>query len=121
MSVYPLAVIRTARRALRADGLYVCNLSDAAPFGMAKVVAATIGDVFDTVAVLVEPAVLRGRRSGNVVIAGTDSVLDLDALTRRATGGLVRAHVIAADELEQWVGGAQVATEQEQIPASGES
>jgi spermidine synthase len=121
MTVYPRDVLERARSKLRADGLYVCNISDAAPFAMAKVVAATLGEVFGSTALLIEPAVLRGRRSGNVVIAGTDGVLDVDALTRRAAGGLTRARVMADEELETFVGSAESASDVEEIPASGES
>lgn len=121
MALYPHNVIERARRALREDGLYVCNISDATPFAMAKVVAATIRAVFETVVVLVEPAVLRGRRTGNVVIAGTDGVLDIEALTRRAAGGLTRARVMADDDLDEFIGDAAAATVEAEIPKSGES
>jgi spermidine synthase len=120
-SVYPRDVLESARAKLRPDGLYICNISDAAPFAMAKVVAATIREVFETVALLVEPGVLRGRRTGNVVIAGTDGELDIDAVTRSAAAGVTRARVMADEDLEAFIGDATAATAEEEIPASGES
>jgi spermidine synthase len=121
MSVYPISALRAARAALQDEGLYVCNLSDARPFALAKTVVATLRAVFTDVVLLVEPAVLRGRRSGNFVLAATDLALDRATLGRLAAGGLVRARVLADGELDAFVGSAIAAYDQTQLPASGES
>ena len=120
-SVYPLPALRAAHAALQEEGLYVCNISDARPFALAKTVVATLRTVFADVVVLVEPAVLRGRRSGNLVLAASDLALDRADLARQAAGGLVRARVITDGELDDFVGSATVAQDQAQLPASGES
>jgi hypothetical protein len=106
---------------LSAGGLYLCNLSDAKPFALAKTVVATLRSIFDDVVLLVEPAVLRGRRSGNFVLAASDRPIDRGELVRRATGGVVRARVLADAELDTFVGDAAIAVEEAALPASGES
>jgi hypothetical protein len=45
------------------------------------------------VAVLADPGVLRGRRFGNVVLAGADRPFDLDELRRVTTRSVGRARV----------------------------
>jgi hypothetical protein len=120
-SVYPHDALASARAALRDDGLYVCNVSDAAPFGFARTVAATLRGLFAEVVVLVEPAVLRGRRSGNLVLAAADRGFDLAMLRRRAASGPLRASVLAGGDLAGFVGDATVAYSQAELPRSGES
>ena len=59
-------------RVLRPDGVYVANLADAAPFAFLGSQLATLRAAFGPgaeIRVLAEPAVLRGRRFGNTVIA----------------------------------------------------
>lgn len=119
--MFTSTVLRSAHRALRPDGLYVCNLSDAAPFALAKVVAATMGEVFSYVVLMAEPGVLRGRRSGNLVIAGADHALPVDELTRRGAANAVRFRVLASEALTAFVGSARPVTDGEELPASGES
>ena len=121
LSLYPQPALAAAREALRPGGLYVCNISDAKPFSLVKTVVATLRTLYADVVLLVEPPVLRGRRSGNVVIAATDRPLDRQELARRASGGLVRARVLADGELDAFVGDTPAALDEAGLPASGES
>jgi spermidine synthase len=121
MSVYPLPALQAAHAALQDDGLYVCNISDATPFALAKTVVATLRTVFSDVVLLVEPAVLRGRRSGNLVLAASDLALDRADLARQAASGLVRARVMVDEELDAFVGSTGAAYVESQLPPSGES
>jgi hypothetical protein len=77
--------------------------------------------VFGSVLLMAEPAVLRGRRSGNLVLVGTDGDLRVGDLTRRAAGGPVRVRVVAGDDLLEFVGDATPAVVETDLPASGES
>lgn len=52
---------RAARRALRDGGIYAANLADGAPFGFLRSQLATFAAVFEELALIAEPAVLRGR------------------------------------------------------------
>jgi spermidine synthase len=121
MSVYPQPVLARARTVLREDGLYVCNISDAAPFELARTVAGMLRELYGEVALMAEPGVLRGRRSGNFVLAATDGYLDVEELGRRAAGGVLRVHLMTDDELDEFIGSAEPAHDEEQLPRSGES
>jgi spermidine synthase len=117
--LFTLDALGTARSKLRRDGVYVCNLSDATPFALSKVVAAGVRETFASVVLLAEPPVFRGRRSGNLVIAGSDRELPVEQITRRAAGGVVRARVLAGDALNDFIGDAEPAAHD--LPMSGET
>jgi spermidine synthase len=117
--LFTLDALGMARSKLRRDGVYLCNLSDATPFALSKVVAAGIRETFASVVLLAEPPVLRGRRSGNLVLAGSNRDLPIAEITRRAAGGVVRARVVAGDALDEFIGDAVAAAHE--LPMSGES
>jgi hypothetical protein len=75
--------------ALRPDGLYLVNVADGTPLRLIGAELATMLEVFADVAVIYEPAVVRGRRHGNFVViaAGPDADLPLGAIARRVLGG----------------------------------
>ena len=59
-----------AARALTADGVFIQNVANGPPLGFAKQQAATVASVFPYGLLVAEPAVLRRRRFGNLVLAG---------------------------------------------------
>jgi spermidine synthase len=120
-SLFTTEALGQVRRVLRDDGCYVCNLSDASPFALAKVVVATAQAAIGPVVMLAEPPVLRGRRSGNLVLAAGRRELPSEELVRRATAGPVRARVVEAGALEEFVGGARPAVTESDLPTSGET
>lgn len=61
-----------AKRVLAADGLYVVNCGDAPDLKTARREAATIAESFRHTAIIADPAMLKGRRYGNIIIAGSD-------------------------------------------------
>jgi spermidine synthase len=119
--MFTVDAVSVVHRLLRRDGVYVCNLSDATPFALSRVVGATLREVFGGVVLLAEPPVLRGRRSGNLVLAATDQELPLAELSRRAAGGAVRFRVVAGDELTEFIGDAAPGLREADLPPSGES
>jgi spermidine synthase len=119
--LFTIDAVRTVHSLLRPDGVYVCNLSDAAPFLLSQVVAATLREVFAKVVLLAEPPVLRGRRSGNLVLAATDRGIPLAELSRRASGGAVRARLVADGDLTEFIDGATSVGVAADFPRSGES
>jgi spermidine synthase len=119
--MFTLDAVRLVHTVLRRDGVYLCNLSDATPFALSRVVVATLRAVFGSVVLLAEPPVLRGRRSGNLVLAATDGEILLAELSRRAAGGAVRSRVVADNDLTEFIGAALPATAEAKIPRSGES
>jgi spermidine synthase len=102
-------VARTLRRA----GVYVLNLADAPPLTFARRAVASVGEVFARVAVLAEPAVLRGRRFGNLVVVGSSTAVDVEALTRRVRSGAFPARILVDAELGRFVGGSAPLTDAE--------
>jgi hypothetical protein len=81
-----------ARRVLDAGGLYVVNCGDTPKLANARREATVIGSVFRHTAIVADPAMLKGRRRGNVVIAGSDAPIEgTPALVRELLGGAVPA------------------------------
>lgn len=97
-------------RVLRPGGLYLANCADRPPLALARSEAATVAAAFRHAAAVAEPAQLKGRRYGNVVLAGTDTagVLDSAALARALRSLPVPAHVLHGAELAAFVGRAAV-------------
>jgi spermidine synthase len=80
--------VQAAKAVLAPGGLYAVNVGDQGRLAFARQQAAALSALFEHVAVIAGPAVLRGRRFGNLVLAGSDTALDADALRRR----LAREH-----------------------------
>ncbi|MEU3498342.1 fused MFS/spermidine synthase [Kitasatospora cineracea] len=74
--------VRLAAAALRPGGCYAANLADGPPLAFAKAQAATVAAVFAHVCLVAEPAVLRGRRYGNILLIGSDEPLPSSELAR---------------------------------------
>jgi hypothetical protein len=82
------------RRVLAPGGMYVVNSGDAPDLKNAREDAATIAASFEHTMIIADPAMLKGRRFGNMVMAGSDAPLDGDPqLARRLLGGAVPAHI----------------------------
>jgi spermidine synthase len=120
-SLFAAPALNTAYRALRRGGLYLCNVSDAKPFDLSRVVAATLRSRFASVVLQAEPAVLRGRRSGNLVLAGSDRPIPVAAVSKQAAGTSVRTRVVGDDDLASFVGTATPVEDAAALPMSGES
>ena len=102
---------RAAARALRPGGLYALNLADRAPLGYARQQVSTIQAVFPHCCLIAEPAVLRGRRFGNLVLAAGRRDLPMDGLRRAAAGDPFPARVLAGADLVKFAAGARPATD----------
>lgn len=103
--------LAAARRVLRPGGLYAANLCDGGQMRFLKPALAAMGAVWEHVAVMAEPAVLRGRRFGNVVAAASDAVLPVAELRRRCAGAAFPCRVLEGAELREYLGGAAPATD----------
>lgn len=60
---------------LEPGGLYLVNYAGGPQLGQAKAEAATLREVFDTVALIADPAMFKGRRRGNIIMVGTQGSL----------------------------------------------
>jgi hypothetical protein len=101
-------VVELGARALRPGGVWAANVGDGPPLAFARSYAATVRAVLPQVAVLAEPAVLRGRRFGNLVVVGSAAPLPLPALTRACAGDPVPGRVVDGAELDRFTAGAPV-------------
>lgn len=86
-----------AAKTLDAGGLYIINCGDNRDLAGARAEAAAISQVFEHTAAVADPAMLKGRRRGNIIIAGSHSPLPLEgeavtaAISKRLLGGGVPA------------------------------
>lgn len=103
--------VRLTAAALRETGLYAANLADGPPLAFARAQAATVLAVYPHAALIAEPGVLRGRRFGNLVLAGAHHPLPVAALTRKSAADPFPARVLADDELRKWTAGATPVTD----------
>lgn len=101
-SVTPHAVttvefLQAAHASLAPGGLYVANCGDRPPLATAKAEIASMAEVFDHIAVIADPAMLKNRRYGNIILFGSDTALPLQGsaeatdLARELLGGAVPA------------------------------
>jgi len=73
-----------ARRVLSDHGVIIINLTDRGPLGYARRVLAGVSLAFPHVLFCAEPSTLKGRRFGNVIIAGGAAPLPYPAIADRA-------------------------------------
>jgi hypothetical protein len=96
------------RRVVGPAGTVVANIADTAPLTYARRHVAGVRTAFPQAVVASEPAVLRGRRFGNLVVIGQGPAarpLDLATLTRRCAGDPWPARVLHGQDLTDFVGG----------------
>lgn len=96
----PLTTVEFARHVetvLAPGGLYLLNCGDTRDLAGARAELAALAEVFGHVAAVADPAMLKGRRYGNVVLAASHAPLPAEgsaaaaALTRELLGGAVPA------------------------------
>lgn len=98
-----------AVRVLAPDGMYVVNSGDAPDLRNAREDAATIADSFKHTVIIADPAMLKGRRYGNMIMAGSAVPFDDDpGLARRLLGGAVPAHIWNDAKVRAFAAGALV-------------
>jgi len=97
------------KRVLAPGGIYVVNSGDAPDLRNAREDAATIAAAFEHTLIIADPAMLKGRRYGNMVMAGSDTPLDGDPqLARRLLGGAVPAHIWNDAQVRAFAAGSPV-------------
>jgi spermidine synthase len=99
------------RRVVRPDGWYAANLADGPPLAHLRGQTATAAAVFPELALIAEPAVLRGRRFGNAVLVASGRPLPVAELTRRAASDPQPARVEHGRTLTDFTGGALPVTD----------
>ena len=115
-STLTLDSVAQMRRALSPAGLLLLNVSDMVPFDVVRPVLAALRVAFDDVLLLAEPTTLRGRRSGNCVLAAARIEIPALRVARRAAAAPVRGRVLAGETLRKFVADAVPATADEPLP-----
>jgi spermidine synthase len=100
-----------AARTLRAGGFFAANLADGAPLSFTRSEAATLRAVLPEVCLIADPAVLRGRRFGNLVLAGGHTPPPVADLTRRAASDPFPGRVVHGEDLTRFIAGAVPVTD----------
>ncbi|MEU6477120.1 fused MFS/spermidine synthase [Streptomyces sp. NPDC047017] len=112
-----LGYARAAERALRPDGVYLANLADAAPFAFLRSQLATFAAVFEELALVAEPGVLRGRRFGNAVLIAAHRPVDTAALARLTAADAFPARVEHGAALREFTGAASPVGDAAAVPS----
>ncbi|GGV33729.1 hypothetical protein GCM10010245_54500 [Streptomyces spectabilis] len=99
------------RRVLKAEGHYAANLADGPPLGYLRGQLATAAAVFPELALVADPAVLRGKRFGNAVLLASARPLPIAELTRRSASDPHPARVEHGRALVDFGGGAAAVTD----------
>jgi|SRR5271165_1318284 len=97
--------------ALAPTGTYAVNVGDGPPLAHARARLGAICSVFPEACLMAEPAVLRGRRFGNLVLAAAQQELPIAALTRRVAADSFPARLVHDAELSQFRGRARPITD----------
>ncbi|AGS68193.1 spermidine synthase [Streptomyces collinus] len=112
-----LGYAREAERVLRPDGVYLANLADAAPFAFLRSQLAAFAALFDHLALIAEPGVLRGRRFGNAVLVASHRPLDTAAVARRTAADVFPARIEHGPALREFIGAARPVADAEAVPS----
>ncbi|WP_030869277.1 spermidine synthase [Streptomyces sp. NRRL S-37] len=103
------------RRALAPGGVYAANLADGPPLAHLRGQIATAAARFAELALIADPAVLRGKRFGNAVLVASDAPLPIAELTRRAASDPHPARVQHGRDLIDFTGGAAPVTDRSAV------
>ena len=102
-----------AARALAPGGHYTVNIADGGRLPFARRQVATLRAVFPEVAMVADPAVLRGKRFGNLILLASTAPLALTELGRAMAGDPVVARIVHGADLDDFQAGAAVARDAE--------
>ncbi|MBP0452648.1 fused MFS/spermidine synthase [Kitasatospora sp. RG8] len=105
--------VRAAAAALRPGGCYAANLADGPPLAFARAQAATLRAVFPEVCLIAEAPVLRGRRYGNILLAGSAGPLPAADLARRLAADIFPARLTDGAGLAEFCGHTPAVTDAE--------
>ncbi|MFE0461877.1 spermidine synthase [Kitasatospora sp. NPDC058965] len=106
-----------AARVLAPGGSYAANITDGAGLAFARAEAATLLAVFPEVALIADPAVLRGKRFGNLILAAAQLPLPLAELGRRVATDSALGRLEHGAGLVAFTGGAAVLTDATAVPS----
>jgi hypothetical protein len=100
-----------AARALTVGGTCAVNIGDGPPLAHARARIRTVRCSFQHACLIADPAVLRGRRFGNLVLAASDRALPVGGLRRRTAGDPFPARLLDGTELDGFAARARPITD----------
>jgi hypothetical protein len=104
-------------RTLRAGGFYAANIADGAPLSFARAQVTTLRAALPEACLIADPAVLRGRRFGNLILVGGTVPPPITELTRKAAGDPFPGRLMHGEELTRFAGGAPPVTDANANPS----
>jgi hypothetical protein len=102
---------------LRSGGIYLSNITDGSGLPFARRFLATLREVFPQVLLLADPAVLKGRRFGNLVFAASPAELPTTEITTRTASAAFPARCVHGPELDKLAGRAKPITDEDTPPS----
>ncbi|MFE6749089.1 spermidine synthase [Kitasatospora purpeofusca] len=106
-----------AARALVPGGWYAANIADGSALAFARSQVATLGAVFPELCLVADPAVLRGKRFGNLILAAAHTPLPLADLARRVASDAALGRVEHGRALTDFAAGATPVTDAAAAPS----
>lgn len=90
------------RRVLRDGGVALWNLTDSVPFHYTRRVLAGLREIFPEGLLATEPATLKGRRFGNILLVGSGATLPIATLTRASAGAVFPYRILIGLQLSRF-------------------
>ncbi len=109
--------VESVARVLAPGGWFLLNLTDRAPFAWTRRVVAALRTVFPDLMVSAEPATLRGRRHGNLLVVAGRKGVPARALRERARTSGLPYRVLTDDEVSSSFGGGRAFTADDTEPS----
>ncbi len=106
-----------AARVLAPGGWYAVNIADGSALPFARSQVATLGAVFPELCLVADPAVLRGKRFGNLVLAAAHTPLPVAELARRVASDAALGRVEHGRVLADFAAGAVPVTDAAATPS----
>ena len=112
-----LEATRAIATVLRSGGIYLSNITDGPGLPFARRFLSTLQEVFPQVLLLADPAVLRGRRFGNLVFAASPTELPTAEIATRTASAAFPARCVHGAELAKLAGRAKPITDEDTPPS----
>lgn len=96
--------LSTCAEVIKDSGLYLANVPDPGDHRILRTELTELGRHFSHVAAAAEPAILKGRRRGNVVVLASNTALDTAGLDRSLRTAATMATFLSGDGLRARLG-----------------
>lgn len=104
-------------RLLAPDGIVCINVSDGKELKFARPQVATVRSLLPHAALLTDPAMLKGRRFGNLVLCASAEPLPFDRMPRLVASGPLPGTVVTGPDLIRFASGYSPVTDADAVPS----